>query len=713
MTDAGSELTGTLEYNTDLFDARTALSIIEHYRNLLKAVAARPNSRLADLPLVTTIEEDRVVFGWNDTRRDYPGDRPIHELFEQRAVEHADEIAIEFGPVTITYRALNERANQLARGLMAASVRPGDVVAACLDRSMEMIVAMLAILKTGAAYLPLDPTMPAERLAITFADARVRTIVTNGEAEPTLAAAAAGAVFMDLSGERVARMETSNPSVTVFADAPAYIMYTSGSTGRPKGIVVPHRAVTRLVLNADYVHLGPGDRIAHASAVSFDAATFEIWGALLNGAQVVGFPKEVTVVPQVYAQALRDQRVDVLFITTALFNQLAQVPGAFSTLRDVLFGGELVDPRAVRGVLADGPPQRLLHLYGPTENTTFSTWYLVPAIGSEGATVPIGRAIANSTAYILDRDLTPVPVGIVGELCVGGDGLAHGYHARPALTAERFIPDPFADAPGHRLYRTGDYARWLPDGSIEFIGRRDDQIKLRGFRIELGEIQNALEAHPSVGQALVQFHEVVPGEKRIVAHVAAGKNRGLTAEILRAWLKDRLPDYMIPSVFSIVASLPLTLNGKIDREALVRAMDDSMRGIGGHEAPESRLERVIADIWQRVLGLEGVGVDQNFFDLGGHSLLIARVYNALKEVVDADFGMIDLFQYPTISALARHLDSIERTTPATIDGPAEPAPVAAAGAAVQGQDDIADRVARQRLMMQRRAAAVRRQRSSA
>jgi amino acid adenylation domain-containing protein len=438
------------------------------------------------------------------------------------------------------------------------------------------------------------------------------------------------------------------------SEAAAYIMYTSGSTGQPKGVVVPHRAVGRLVMGSDYVVLGPQDRLAHLSNPSFDAATFEVWGALLNGGTVVVIDRDSVLSPRSLAAVLREKQISTMFVTTALFNRLAQdLPSAFATVRDVLFGGEAVDPRMVRVVLANGRPQRLLHVYGPTEGTTYSTWQIVTEVRSEAHTVPIGRPLANGTCYVLDKWLQPVPVGVAAELYIGGEGLAHGYWRRPELTSERFIANPFGVS-GSRIYCTGDLVRYLADGTIEYLGRNDHQVKIRGFRIELGEIEARLSSCPGVGEAVVLAREEAAGEKRLVAYYTqAGDGAGVEVDGLRGHLSSVLPDYMVPAAYVRLDALPLTPNGKLDRQALPAPEGDAYAR-RGYEAPVGEVEETLASIWSEVLGQARVGRHDNFFELGGHSLLAVQLLDRIRRVY-AKISLSDVFAAPRLSALAERI----------------------------------------------------------
>lgn len=462
----------------------------------------------------------RTLVEWNETRTDYPRDQCIDELVAVQAARTPDADAVTDGAARLSYRELDRRANRLAHYLRGRGVAPEVVVGICLERSLEMVVGMLGVLKAGGAYLPLDPTYPPERLAFMLADTQAPLVLSQERLHARLPGLEGRVVCLDREAADIARASPTPLATVARAENLAYVMYTSGSTGRPKGICIPHRAVVRLVCATNYIQVEPHDRVAHASNLSFDAATFEIWGALVNGARLIVIPADLVLSPRDFMASIRDQEITVLFVTTALFNKIASyAPDAFRSLRHVLFGGEAVDPRWVRRVLEVGRPRRLLHMYGPTENTTFSSWHLVRDVAEDAATVPIGRPVSNSQVYLLDKGRQPVPIGVPGELYVGGDGLARGYLNRPDLTDERFVPHPFSAEPGARLFRTGDVARYLADGSIEFLGRLDDQVKLRGFRVEPGEIEATLNRHPEVRQCAVVAREDAASDKRLVVYV--------------------------------------------------------------------------------------------------------------------------------------------------------------------------------------------------
>ena len=520
LWEGGGVLAGSLIYSTELFDAATVERLLGHFRNLLDGVVADPNKRLPDLPLLTEAQRRQVLAKWNDTRGVYPRDACVHELFEAQAARTPEAVAVVSGDTRVTYAELNARANRLARRLRALGVGHESMVGVLMQRSPEIVVAFLAVLKAGGCYVPLDPAYPKPRLRFMLEDSGVRVLLTTQRQLGATPDFGAQVVCLDGDREEVGRERAENLSRQSTADSLAYVIYTSGSTGRPKGVAVNHRAVNRLVCGTNYVELSAADCVAQASTATFDAATFEIWGALLHGARLDIVPRDTALSPSALAAHIRERGVTVLFLTTALFNQIAAArPEAFGPLRCLLFGGEAADPKWVREALTRGKPRQLLHVYGPTENTTFSTWHPVGAVPEDAPTVPIGRPVTNTQAYVLDGDLRPVPIGVAGELCLGGDGLMRGYFNRPELTAEKLVPHPFAAEPGARLYRTGDLVRFLRGGVLEFVGRVDYQVKVRGHRIEPGEIESVINEHPSVRECVVLAREDQPGERRLVAYV--------------------------------------------------------------------------------------------------------------------------------------------------------------------------------------------------
>ncbi|WPB76076.1 amino acid adenylation domain-containing protein [Archangium violaceum] len=640
-----------LEYNTDLYEASTARRMLEQLQVLLEGIVAAPDRKLRELPLLSGTERQRVLADWNQTHTDFPRQHSIHQLFEDRARLHPEAIALEFGDTQLSYRELDTRANQLAHVLASKGVRSGDLVGICVERSADLVVGLLGILKAGAAYVPLDPSYPQQRLTFMLEDTQARVVVAQRHLVPSLPLGERSVVRLDEDLHLIRQQPTQPLSLSIDSMQAAYVIYTSGSTGKPKGVCVPHQAVVRLVRNTSFIELKEADRVGQASNASFDAATFELWGALLNGARVVGVPKDIALEAKALGEHLERTRINVLFVTTALFNQVARErPQSFSVLRQLHFGGEASDPKWVREVLQKGAPGKLLHVYGPTESTTFATWYLVQQAPEGSTTIPIGGALSNTTLYVLDRHGQPVPVGVPGELYIGGEGLAWGYLHRPELTAEKFVPNPFSTQPGERLYRTGDVVRWLPEGSLEFVGRVDAQVKVRGFRIELGEVESTLVGHPGVGEAVVMVREDTPGDKRLVGYVVAREGQGLEVAELKGYLKDKLPDYMVPAALVKLDKLPLNPNGKVDRKAL--PVPDQAQSSQEYVAPRNDTERMLTELWAEILGVPRVGIHDNFFDLGGHSLLATQALSRIRSTFQVELPLRDFFGEPTVANIA-------------------------------------------------------------
>jgi amino acid adenylation domain-containing protein/non-ribosomal peptide synthase protein (TIGR01720 family) len=656
ITETDGDTILEFEYNRDLFDSTTIQRWLDHYAILLEEIVKNPEREIRELSMLTAAERQRLVVELNDTKSPFPREHCIHELFEAQAAQTPQQIALVSEQESLTYEELNVRANQLAHYLRRLGVGPETLVGLMLERSTEMVVALLGVLKAGGAYVPLDPHYPAERLRHMLRDAGMAVLVSERRWLEELGAAELPQVitFAD-EAEQIGKESKSNLPHETAAQNLAYVIYTSGSTGLAKGIAVEHRAVIRLLFGTNYIDLQPSDRIAQLSSPSFDAATFEIWGALLHGAQLVVFSKDLCLSPREFAERIESAGITTIFLTTALFNQFARIASnAFASLHTVLFGGEAVDPGCVREVLKNGPPRRLLNAYGPTESTTFASWHLIQHVADEATNVPIGSPLSNTELYVLDSDLEPVVIGARGELYIGGDGLARSYLHQPDLTAARFIPNPFAA--GERLYRTGDVVRRLPGGEIEFQGRIDNLVKIRGFRIELSEIEIALNSHPGVGSCVVMARENIAGDsaKRLVAYVSPDETfesiEELNAKSLRTYLKQRLPDYMLPSSFVFLEKLPLNRNGKVDHEALPlpgAATDSSSE----HSGPQTAIEQTLHDVWSRVLGVRTIGRDDNFFDLGGDSILGIQIA-ARGQQAGLNLKPTHVFQHPTIAELA-------------------------------------------------------------
>jgi amino acid adenylation domain-containing protein len=652
-TDAGLRI--GLTYSADLFEHGTAERMLGHLARVLEQVAADADVRLSRLQLLGEGERALMLTEWNRTERPYPRGVCIHELFEAQARERPDAVALVWGEAELTYREVAARANRLAHHLVRRGVGPEARVGVLLERGVDLIVSLLAVLKAGGCYVPLDPGYPPERLRLMLDDSSVRVLISRSDLAGVVETGGLDVVHLDRDAGAIASQPAEAPCSGATAQNLAYIVYTSGSTGRPKGIMVGHRQVVQLVVETDFVQLRPGDHVAQASNAGFDALTFELWGAFLNGATLVGIPQDVLLSAPALRETLREQRVSTMFLTTALVNQLShEQPDIFAPLREVLFGGQAVDADSVRRLLKAGRPRRLLHMYGPTETTTFCLYEQVEHVAEDALTVPLGHATGNQRIYLLDGALNPVPRGVPGEAYVSGGGVARGYLDRPALTAERFVPDPFAGEPGARMYRTGDRMRWRGERKLEFVGRLDDQVKIRGFRIEPGEVESALAAHAAVHEAAVVVREDVPGDKRLVAYVVGD----VGAEEVRAFLRGSLPEYMLPSAFVFLDVLPLTPNGKVDRKAL--PAPELASAEEKYVAPRTPVEEVLAGIWAEVLRLERVGVEESFFELGGHSLLATRVASRIREVFGVELPLRALFEGPTVAQLAGRVEEMRR-----------------------------------------------------
>ncbi|RNF83323.1 amino acid adenylation domain-containing protein [Montanilutibacter psychrotolerans] len=651
--EAQDRLAGSLCFATTLFEPDTMQRHLGHLEALLRGMVRDDAQAIDAIAIMGEPERHQALKAWNDTKRAYPQDRCVHELFEQQAASTPDAVALVHEGLQLTYAELNRRANRLAHYLLAQGVKPEDRIALCMERSPELIVGLLGILKAGAAYVPLDPSYPAARLAHLLQDAAPVMLFTQERLKGKLPESALRTIALDADNDEIELAPDGNPDSVALGLKPqqaAYIIYTSGSTGEPKGVIVPHRAINRLAIDNGYAAIGSDDCIAHCSNPAFDASTFEIWTALLNGARVLILAKEDLLEPARFAAALRSHQVSALFLTTALFNQYAvALPGIFGGLKYLLFGGERCDAGIVRQLLRDGGPEHLLHVYGPTETTTFATSHVVAAVADDALTVPIGGPISNTTVYLLDRHGEPVPVGAVGEIYIGGAGVALGYLKRPELTAERFVVDPFQPDPHARMYRTGDLARWRTDGGIEFLGRNDHQVKIRGFRIEPGEIEAQLLLHGQVQEAVVLARDDISDGKRLVAYLT---HTGIAPEIedLRTHLQKTLPAYMVPSAFVTLDALPLTPNGKLDRKALPVPDADALPR-RKFDPPQGEVEIALAQLWSELLRVGRVGRNDNFFELGGHSLLITRLIDAARRrglIMD----LRQVFDAPTLAALA-------------------------------------------------------------
>ena len=646
-------LNGFIEYDCDLFDAGTIAGMARHFGRLVQTALDDPTLRLSELEILEPQERRQLLVEWNRTRTDYPRDLCVHQLFEAQAARCPQAIALLFDDESMTYDELNRRANRIAHYLVRLGVAPGDCVGISSERSLEMVAGVLGILKAGAAYVPLDLEDARDRIGYLAADARMHFVLTRERQLFHLADRGVQVIPLVLERAAIDSEPDTNLPCRGGPDGLAYIMYTSGSTGTPKGVCVPHRAVVRLVRGTNYFSATPDDVFMQFAPLSFDASTFEIWGALLNGAKLVLFPPYIPSLPELAAAIERG--VTVMWLTSTLFHRMVDDHvSSLSGLRQMIAGGDVVSPVHVRKLMVAAPGCSVTNGYGPTENTTFTCTYTASEPPDAGSSFPLGRPISNTRVYVLDAHGSPVPVGVPGELYIGGDGLARGYLNDPDLTAAKFAPHGLPEEPGPRLYRTGDIVRYRKDGALEFIGRVDHQIKIRGFRVELGEIESVLRENRDVHDAVCVVSIAPDEDKWLLAYVAADGARVGSTE-LRRFLQSRLPNYMLPSKITVLPSLPLNANGKVDRSALPTADAGRPDLETRYTAPRTETERTISGLWQQVLGVEQVGVDDNFFDLGGHSLLAVMLHNRLTDAFKKELSIIDVFRYPTVGSLARLL----------------------------------------------------------
>ncbi|MFB2919272.1 MULTISPECIES: amino acid adenylation domain-containing protein, partial [Aerosakkonema] len=638
-------LIGGFEYSTDLFNATTITRMIEHWQTLLGGIIANPQQRLSDLPILTAIEQHKLLVEWNQTQQDYPNNLCIHQLFEAQAEQTPDAIAVIFKDEQLTYRELNTKANQLAHYLQALGVKPETLVGICVERSFEMIVGILGILKAGSAYLPIDPAYPSERIAYMLDDSQLPVLLTQKQLVTSLPEHQARIVCLDADWEEISTRSEQSPITGVTPENLAYVIYTSGSTGTPKGVKVAHQGLCNLVqTQIKLFDVRPDSRVLQFASVSFDASIWEIVMALCAGGKLcLGTREELQPGPALL-QLLQEQKITHANFVPSVLAALADEE--LPTLENIVVGGEECPPSLVER-WANG--RRFFNLYGPTESTVCAT--IAQCFKGTG-TLSIGRPIDNTQVYILDRHKQPVPIGVPGELHIAGVGLSRGYLNRPDLTEEKFILNPFSNQPSSRLYKTGDLARYLPDGNIEYLGRIDNQVKIRGFRIELGEIESAISQHPSVEQTVVIATENKAGNKQLAAYIVPQPQTAPPSSDLRNFLFQKLPDYMIPATFITLETLPLTPNGKIDTKALPKPETVHQQLATTKVPPQTPTQKILATIWAEVLQIQEVGIHDNFFELGGDSILsiqiIARCHQANLQLT-----VKDLFQHQTIAELAQ------------------------------------------------------------
>jgi len=664
MIETKQSLSGAFSYNRDLFDADTIVRMIGHFQSLLEGIVTEPETRISQLPLLTEAERQRILVAWNDTKTPYPADKCVQELFEEQAAKTPDAVAVVFENEEVTYGELNARANRLAHRLRVLGVEPEVLVGLFVERSVGMVVDLLAILKAGGAYVPLDPEYPTDRLAFMAEDAGLAMLLCHGATRDRLPKCAMPILDLDAEAAAIAEERSDNPARLAKPDNLAYVIYTSGSTGRPKGVCIEHKSVGNLIAwHCGNFSVTPEDHCTQVASLSFDAAVWEIWPILAKGATLHIASPQIVSDPAAIQDWMTSQGITISFLPTplaqAVVSEKRVLPGS---LRFLLTGGD-----QFRIPIPTDLPFQVVNNYGPTENTVVTTSC---AIEPGRSLPPIGSPIANTKVYILDSERQPTPIGVPGELYIGGASLARGYLNRPDLTFDKFIPDPFSDETisddtGTRLYRTGDACRWLPDGTIEFLGRIDTQVKIRGFRIECGEVENALLADPDVREALVDARgEGV--DKRLIAWVVMERDIESTSpNDLRTRLRARLPDWMLPSVFVSMPALPLTPNGKIDRRALPDPDTSGLSAETAYVAPRNSLEDTLHGIFIDVLGVERIGVFDNFFDLGGHSLLAVRMIEQIRNVCSVELPLHSLFDSPTIAGIAKAIDLACTETVAT------------------------------------------------
>ncbi|NDJ21055.1 amino acid adenylation domain-containing protein [Nostoc sp. B(2019)] len=660
MTETVDGLIGSLEYNTDLFEESSIQRMVAHLQTLLAGVVANPQQRLSELPLLKESERHQLLVEWNDTEIEYP-QQCIHQLFEAQVEKTPNAVAVVFENQQLTYSELNAKANQLAHYLQSLGVKPEVLVGICVERSLEMVIGLLAILKAGGAYIPLDPSYPQERLAFILEDTQASVLLTQTSFLKATPQHKAQVVCLDADWQKIAQQSQENLFSELTPDNLAYVIYTSGSTGRPKGVQIPHSALSNFLY---YMRQTPGltqeDTLLAVTTYSFDIAALELFLPIIVGGRLVIASREVASDATQLSVKIADSKATVMQATPATWQLLLTAGWSGNEQLKILCGGE-----ALPGQLANQLLHRcasLWNMYGPTETTI---WSAASQVEIDRTIVPISNAIANTQLYILDQYSQLVPIGVAGELHIGGDGLARGYFNRPDLTAEKFIPNPFSKK-ATRLYRTGDLARYLPNGEIEYIGRIDHQVKVRGFRIELAEIEAVISQYPGVREAVVVVRNDSVDSKRLVAYIIPQINETLIIPELRGFLESKLPSYMIPGAFVILEALPLTPNGKVNRKALPALDTVRPEFEETFVAPQTLVEKQLAIIWMQVLGLEKIGINNNFFELGGHSLLATQVTSRINKIFDFELPLRRLFEFPTIAKLAKNIENKQLATESTL-----------------------------------------------
>ncbi|MEP7340411.1 MAG: amino acid adenylation domain-containing protein, partial [Acidobacteriota bacterium] len=656
----GESLAVRIEYDSRRFGTDTVVRMLSHLETLLEGFVTSPEKSISALSLLSAAEARQLLVEWNDTEAAYPQTATIHELFAAQARRTPNAVGLVFADEQLTFDELNARANRLAHYLRRRGVEPETRVGICMERCVEMVVGLLAILKAGGVCVPLDPSYPRERLAFMLRDTRAPLVLAQARLAGRLPDQGTVLINPDACAEMLAQESADDPASPTQADNLAYIIYTSGSTGMPKGVEICHRGIVRLLFGQQYARLDNTQTTLHLSPSSFDGSFFEVWGALLHGGRCVLFPDQELSVREL-GRVIEKHGISVLWLTASLFNAVVdEDPSVLAGVRQLLTGGEALSVTHVTRALESLPGTQITNGYGPSENSTFTCCHRIPRpLAASCHSIPIGRPIANTQVYVLDDQFNPVPIGVTGELYAAGDGLARGYSGQPELTAERFLPNPFSDKPGARMYRTGDLVCYLPDGKLEFLGRRDQQIKLRGFRIELGEIEAALRQHPQVRQAAAVVRTSgMDASRQLLAYVVTDGNGAPSAVELRSFLKERVPEYLIPAAFIAVESLPLTPNGKLDRRALADRELASTAADAPQTAPSTPVEELLASLCAAVLKVERVGVNDDFFALGGHSLLAMQLISRIRDAFKVELPVRSLFEAPTVTSMAVEIEKM-------------------------------------------------------
>jgi len=662
LTDLGDGISLEIEYSTDLFDKTRIERMAEHMRVLLEGIVAEPDQQIGKLPLLSEAERRQLLVEWNDTRTDYPTGLTLMDLFEAQAARTPEAVAVAFEGESLTYRELDQRANQLGHYLQKLGVGPDVPVGICTERSLEMVVGLYGVHKAGGAYVPIDPEYPRQRLARMFEVSRTPVLLMQERLCEIVPEYQGRIVYLDAQWDQIAREPEHAPPRRTRAEHLAYIIFTSGSTGEPKGVMVPHVGIcNRLLWMQQAYHLDATDRVLQKTPFSFDVSVWEFFWPLQVGAALVVARPGGHRDPEYLTALIEKEKITTIhFVPSMLRTFLEDLGrGRCRSLRRVVCSGEALPYDLVERFF-ERIDAELHNLYGPTEaSVDVTAWTCTPDYPRQA--VPIGKPIANTRVYVLNEYQQLVPEGVPGELYLGGIQLARGYLNRPDLTAEKFVPDPFVGQAEARLYKTGDSVRWLPDGNLEYLGRLDHQVKIRGFRIELGEIESCLRRHPTIEDVVVLAREDSPGDKRLVAYFVAKEEEAPAVDDLRSRLKQELPEFMVPAAFMVLKALPLTPSGKVDRRALPKPDGFPREAEHAYVPPRTPIEEALAGTWREVLNLERVGIHDIFFEMGGHSLLATQVVSRIRSALQVELPLRVFFEGPTVAQLAQHVEAVRWT----------------------------------------------------